>query len=86
VTTLQRSTGPLIDALQAVLAERQAVLTGPDTRAARDRGAALGLRAAGLLRQIERLYPPGGALEDQAAAPGEFDRFLNHGGAERLAG
>jgi hypothetical protein len=77
--------------IEAALLERQALLLGPDTPAARDRIDALGLRVAALLEQIEAAHPPRGdralrALEDEAAPPGAFDRFLGRGGAERRAG
>jgi hypothetical protein len=68
------------------LGERQALLLGPDTPAARARIDALGLRVADLLEEIAGVQPPAAALEDEAAAPGEFDGFLHRGDPERPAG
>ena len=79
------ATGPLIDALQAALVERQTLLAGPNTPAGQDRSDALKLRIDALLDRLARVHPPT-ALKDQTAAPGEFDRFLHGGGAQRLAG
>jgi hypothetical protein len=74
-----------VTALEAALGERQLLLEA-DTPLGRSRATALGLRIAALLDQLSRLSPPQGTLEDEAAAPGEFDRFLGSGDAERLAG
>ena len=71
--------------IEAALLERQTLLAGRDTPAARDRIDALGLRVAALLEQIARVQPPA-ALDLDDEAPGEFDRFLDRGGAERRAG
>ncbi len=71
--------------IQAALVERQTLLTGADTPAAQDRADALGLRLAALLDRLARVHPPA-VLGDETTVPGEFDRFLERGGAERRAG
>jgi hypothetical protein len=48
----------LVAAIEAALAERQALLRGPDTAETRDRRAAIGLRLAGLLDQLAALVQP----------------------------
>ena len=83
--TEDRAIGPLIDALQAALVERQALLAGPDTLRAWRRTAALDVLIAGLLEQLAAVQPPTALLENEAAAPGEFDCFLNGGYAQRRA-
>ena len=77
--------GCTVGALEAALLERQTLLTGPNTPAARDRIDALGLRIDALLDRRARVHPPA-ALQDQTAAPGEFDRFLDRGAPQRRAG
>jgi hypothetical protein len=74
--------------IEAALLERQALLAWPDADApqVRDYIEALGLRITWMLEQVARLSPPLGALDDQAALPGKFDRFLNGRHAERRAG
>jgi hypothetical protein len=76
----------LVREIQTALLERQALLAGPDTPQARARIDALGLRVAELLEQIAGVQPPEAVLDDQASAPGEFDRFLGRGDPERRAG
>ena len=76
---------PVITALQAALGERQALLAKPDTFGAWRRTAALDVLIAGVLEQLAALQPPAAVLDNQAAAAGEFDRFLNRGYAERRA-
>ena len=72
--------------MEMALRERQALLGGPDTPPSRAHIDALGLRVADLLEEIAGVHPPRGALQDEAAVPGEFDRFLHGGDAKRRAG
>ncbi len=75
----------LVAELEAAMRERQLLLAGRDAPAVRPRIDALGWRVAELLDQIAAVYPPA-ALDVQAVVSGEFDRFLDRGGAQRRAG
>ncbi|CAA9233755.1 MAG: hypothetical protein AVDCRST_MAG77-1131 [uncultured Chloroflexi bacterium] len=74
--------------IEAALTERRELLAGPDAgdERVRDYVDALCLRITWLLDRLAQLYPPAAALKDQAAVPGEFDRFLDRGDAQRRAG
>ncbi len=76
----------LLTRVEAALVERQTLLAGPDTPLVRARIDALDLRVTELLAQIATVQPPERTLDDQAAAPGEFDRFLKRGHSKRGAG
>ncbi|CAA9282972.1 MAG: hypothetical protein AVDCRST_MAG77-4025 [uncultured Chloroflexi bacterium] len=73
----------LVNLIKAALLERQALLTGPDvaTPSAQARVVALDARLEALLDQLRRVVPPEAALQDDASAPGDFNRFLDGGAA-----
>ena len=77
--TLRPGARPLIDALQDVLAERQALLAAAARIATSQRIGALELVAADLLDTLATLAPPVAA----ASRGGEVARFAGRGDAQR---
>jgi hypothetical protein len=81
----------LVEALQAALAERQALLARPDMHQVDCALTALGQRVRYLLDRLEALVPPAAegtplvALEGEDTVPGVFDSFVDRDGPQRRA-